>query len=226
MFRFLNLFSLIFITTYGIAQNNSTIETNKKTIEELKNRITNIESVGSGTTICNAEIARLNEVVKRQTDSIGLLNKIINEGLITKYNLPQKKSDKELNNELNNSSLVNAHLSDCNCNRLFFNSSQTTTDYSLFRELDSVAVLLNSNPKLKLKLVGHADKTGTESNNMVLSKSRVDNLKNYFVKQKHVSADRIITEWHGSTIPSKDAMDNDKQFLNRRVDVYLIGIDS
>ena len=92
----------------------------------------------------------------------------------------------------------------------------------MFPEIDSIANLLNSKPTLKIKLVGHSDKTGTETNNVFLSKSRVDNLKNYYIKEKKISASKIITEWHGSAIPSKDAMDNDKQFLNRRVEIYLV----
>ena len=137
--------------------------------------------------------------------------------LVAEPNSMKSKSNIELNNHLQNSEF----LSDCNCYRLFYNVSQTKVDYSEFKTLDSLANVINNNSSKKLNLVGHADKTGTEENNAVLSKLRVQHLKDYFITQKKVSPASIKIVWHGSANPSKDAMDSDKQFLNRRVEVSV-----
>lgn len=190
---------LLSLTCYSQTKEDSLLAKNKQTIARLKNRITTIENIGTDNSSTVNEIAQLRATIKKQNDSIIVLNKIIHTNLVATY------------------------LSDCHCFRLFFNSSQTRVDYNQFPELDSLARIVKANPNQKLKLSGHADKTGAEINNIVFSKTRVENLKRYLIEQKKVPASAIAIEWHGSTIPSKDAADDDKQFLNRRVEVLVEG---
>ncbi len=98
---------------------------------------------------------------------------------------------------------------------------QTKIDYKQFRQLDSIAMLCLIDPSLKIKLVGHADKTGKESNNIRLSKQRAVSLKKYLVKVKHISEKNILLEWHGSAVPARGiAKTNNK--LNRRAEITLL----
>lgn len=193
------VFLIISLSCFSQTKSDSLLAKNKQTITLLKNRITTIENIGTDNNATTHEIAQLKATIKRQSDSIIVLNKIIHANLVATY------------------------LSDCKCFRLFFNTSQTRVDYNQYPELDSLARIVKANPNQTLKLSGHADKTGAEINNIVFSKTRVENLKRYLIDQKKVPASAIVIEWHGSTIPSKDAADADKQFLNRRVEVLLEG---
>jgi len=105
---------------------------------------------------------------------------------------------------------------------LFFKPYQTELNYKEFVGVDSIFNICKLNPSAKLKLIGHADKTGDETTNLELSRKRVLALKNYILNNTDISKERIITEWHGSAIPTQDASSSDKQFLNRRVEIMLI----
>ena len=215
------VFLILAINSFGQTNQDTLVARNKQSIEKLKNRIATIENIGNGDNAYVTEIATLKAVVKKQNDSIIMLNKMLNQMLVAEHNSMEGKSNIELNNHLQNSQLVSQNLSDCNCYRLFYNVSQTKVDYSEFKTLDSLANVINNNSSKKLNLVGHADKTGTEENNALLSKLRVQHLKNYFITQKKVNPASIKIIWYGSANPSKDAMDSDKQFLNRRVEISV-----
>ena len=202
---------------------DSTIIKNQKLITDLRYRISAIENENNSN--ITQELEGLKRKNKRQQDSIVVLNEIIRK--INKKNLTEKYSQNitvdvnELNNDLKNNSFVLSELGNCNCVRLYYKSGQTEIDYSKFKELDSIANICLNNDKYKLKLVGHADKSGSEAVNVNLSRSRVNFLKNYLVTVKKIPSKNIITEWHGSNMPAKDSIKIDYQFLNRRTEVFL-----
>lgn len=191
---------------------------NKLLIEQLRNRIAVIEDP-------NKIINELKSKEKLQQDSIEKLNALLKQlsekQLTEKYNTNKQVDIQELNKDLKNNSFVLSELGDCGCTRIYYNSNQTEVDYSVFNELDSLALICIKDSNKKLKLIGHADKTGSEAHNVYLSKARVTNLKNYLVNNKKVAAKNIIIEWHGSAIPFKDASEPEKQFLNRRAEIFL-----
>ena len=224
------LASLCFIVFNGIAQTkaDSTAIKNQQLINGIKNRINTIENIGNSNFDCDKQINDLTAKIRLQQDTITKLKKLsdLNKDLASqkKYtnNYINSKSDKELNNELNNNDFVNKNIGSCNCVRLFFKPYQTELNYKEFTQIDSMLNICKSNTNLKLKLVGHADKTGDESINLELSEKRVIALKNYLLNNTNMNAGRVITEWHGSAIPSQDASSSDKQFLNRRIEIMLI----
>lgn len=219
------LMLLVCLNTLCFAQVvDSTAIKNQKLIADLRNRISVIENKNNSNNHFE-EIEVLKRKERRQQDSIIALNEIIRKfnekNLTEKYSHNKAVDVNELNNDLKNNSFVLSELGNCNCVRLYYNSYQTEIDYSRFKELDSIANICINNSNSKLKLIGHADKSGSEAINISLSKNRVNSLKNYLVTVKKIPAKNISIEWHGSAIPVKDAVKIEHQFLNRRTEVFL-----
>lgn len=185
------LTGLLLISSFCFSQSaadSTAAAKNKLLIEQLRQRIAAIEDPHS-------IINDLKEKDRKSQDSIALLNKLLAEKRNAEIMLPA-----------------------CDCFRMFYGVKQISLNYAEFTQLDSIASLLKKDPLLKLKIVGHADKTGDEQRNIELSKERAATLKNYLVEQKKLDENRINTEWHGSSIPSKDSR---QEFLNRRVEVFV-----
>ena len=180
--------------------NDSLAAKNKKQIEELRNRIASIENSGKSNEALLLENKQLTLKVKQQQDSINILNGIIRK---LSDNSSTQKSDK--------------------CVRLYYKASQTQLNYADYKELDQIVKEFLDNPKMKLKIAGHADKSiqGTETFNIQLSNERAISLKNYLITIKKVPAEKIEIEWHGSSISLPAATSPDKNYLNRRVEVSI-----
>lgn len=89
------------------------------------------------------------------------------------------------------------------------------------RGLEELAVLMKENPSWKLKLGGHTDNVQDEDYNLILSKKRVDAVKNHLVKAG-ISSDRIITKHFGEKYPVTDNNTADGKQKNRRVEMLFI----
>lgn len=221
----LGLFILpLFISVSVLAQNttDSTRVKNSKSIDDLKKRIEAIEGKNTLAAIDNSE---LQKIIKKQQDSIVVLNQLLHQlsenQLTSKYNSNKRVDTKELNKDLNHSSLAKKELGDCKCVRIFYNPYQTAVNFEEFNELDSLVTVFLSHPDAKIRIVGHADKSGYDPNNIYLSQKRAMLLKAYLMKTKKISDKQITTEWHGSSQPSIDTQDPEKQFLNRRTEIFV-----
>ena len=112
------LASLCFIVFNGIAQTkaDSTAIKNQQLINGIKNRINTIENIGNSNFDCDKQINDLTAKIRLQQDTITKLKKLsdLNKDLASqkKYtnNYINSKSDKELNNELNNNDFVNKNI--------------------------------------------------------------------------------------------------------------------
>jgi len=80
--------------------------------------------------------------------------------------------------------------------------------------LASVAMMLKSNPDIKLTLNGNCDKTGSEKMNTALGQKRADNVKDALVKQYGIDASRLSTSTKGKA----DPLNSNTNSVNRRVD--------
>lgn len=100
---------------------------------------------------------------------------------------------------------------------------KTATDKiksSAFVYLDELAALLNEQPELRLKMVGHAYDMPTRSENMKLSKARVNSLIKYLT-DKGISVNRIKASWEGSDSPFIDINDPTKPLKKNRIEMNL-----
>lgn len=104
---------------------------------------------------------------------------------------------------------------------LEFDANSENIRSSSFRGLDELVILLKENPSWKLKLGGHTDNVQDDDYNLLLSKKRVDAVKNYLIKAG-ISPERIITKFFGEKYPVADNNSAEGKQKNRRVEMLFI----
>lgn len=88
--------------------------------------------------------------------------------------------------------------------------------------LDKVAAMLQSCPETQLVLNGHADATGGEKKNLILSIMRAYHVKYYLVYEHGISQRRINSKGFGENQPLANNDVAEGRLQNRRVDFQLI----
>lgn len=106
-------------------------------------------------------------------------------------------------------------------NNVLFDRGKYVLSSSSFPELDKLADLMKRTPKMKVQLEGHTDITGSDRQNMQLSKHRVLVVKHYLV-EKGIDGSRIATQAFGSSKPLVGNLDEKNRSLNRRVEMKIL----
>ncbi|HSB92106.1 MAG TPA: OmpA family protein [Flavitalea sp.] len=101
----------------------------------------------------------------------------------------------------------------------FLNNSDKLSAPSL-KALDKLAILINSDPTLKLKISGHTDNTGNEQSNLALSMKRASAVSSYLVS-KGISVERLQTEGFGANKPIESNETAAGREKNRRVELAV-----
>lgn len=78
---------------------------------------------------------------------------------------------------------------------------------------------LNTNPEVKIIIVGHTDNTGNYLNNITLSKERAESIKTYLVSNGKIAITRLQSEGVGPLCPVSTNATDDGKKLNRRVEI-------
>ncbi len=91
--------------------------------------------------------------------------------------------------------------------------------------LDEAARLLNDNPDVQVRIVGHTDSIGSDEYNQRLSERRAQAVKAYLVS-KGIAASRLTTEGRGEQEPIADNTRNGRdnpegRAMNRRADLKV-----
>lgn len=84
--------------------------------------------------------------------------------------------------------------------------------------VDEIAVLLKSNPVLKVSIEGHTDNTGDAQKNKLLSEQRAQSVKNALVKLG-IDAGRMKAVGWGQEKPIADNRSEEGRAKNRRVEI-------
>jgi outer membrane protein OmpA-like peptidoglycan-associated protein len=96
------------------------------------------------------------------------------------------------------------------------NSDKIKADsYGILKE---VANVLKENEAVKIKIVGHTDSDGDDSQNMELSKKRAESVKNALASEFQVSSSRMETEGKGESMPVSKNDTPVGKAQNRRVE--------
>jgi len=103
-----------------------------------------------------------------------------------------------------------------------FDFDKSTIRKSDIAELEKATAFLQKYPDSKAVLVGHTDSRGSEKYNLKLSQRRADAVKKYLA-DKGEKTDQITTEAKGESEPIADNKTKEGQFLNRRVEVLIVG---
>ncbi len=92
--------------------------------------------------------------------------------------------------------------------------------------LDKIALVLNSNDKIKIELSAHTDSQGIDSYNQTLSEQRAKSASDYILS-KGVNASRVISKGYGETKILNRCKNNvwcpdDEHKINRRIEFKVI----
>ena len=96
------------------------------------------------------------------------------------------------------------------------NSDKIKPDsYGILKE---VANVLKENEAVRIKIIGHTDSDGDDSNNMELSKKRAQSVKNALMNEFQISSSRMETDGKGESIPFTKNDTSVGKAQNRRVE--------
>lgn len=89
-------------------------------------------------------------------------------------------------------------------------------------EMVRLGNLMQTYPKLKVKLNGYTENRGTLRENIDLSMKRSEFLKKFLIDQKNIPGERIIAKGYGPYNPVGDNRNEKTRKLNRRVEIKFI----
>lgn len=103
---------------------------------------------------------------------------------------------------------------------LFFKWNSAIIEPESEPALNELLQLLNENPQMNIRIIGHTDNTGTEAYNTTLSVNRARAVVDWLL-EKGISADRLDSEGRGEAEPV-DTNDTDEgRANNRRVEFVI-----
>lgn len=104
---------------------------------------------------------------------------------------------------------------------LIFQQRSAIISPESYPELNSVADMLHTNPKMVIQLEGHTDTRGDAKLNLKLSEQRVDAVRDYLIR-RGVKKDRVKLKAFGGSQPLSKENTEEAHKLNRRVEVRII----
>jgi outer membrane protein OmpA-like peptidoglycan-associated protein/opacity protein-like surface antigen len=99
-----------------------------------------------------------------------------------------------------------------------FESGSARLQPGSYVQLDSIAKVLQANPKLRVEIGGHTDNAGTPADNQHLSTLRAEAVRNYLVA-KGVPFQQMVARGYGATIPRTPDTTPQGLAANRRVEI-------
>lgn len=101
---------------------------------------------------------------------------------------------------------------------IYFDVNKDIVKSESYGTIKEIATVLNENPTVKIKIVGHTDSDGDDKSNLDLSQRRAASVKNVLVKEFGIDGTRIETDGKGEIEPiaKNDSIVN--KALNRRVE--------
>ncbi|MBX2964223.1 MAG: OmpA family protein [Cyclobacteriaceae bacterium] len=106
-------------------------------------------------------------------------------------------------------------------NNVFFEQGKAALKPESYPELDRLFAIMQENPTLEIELSGHTDNIGKPSGLRVLSKARVDAVKDYLVK-KGIATSRITGKGYGGSKPLQKNDSDANRKSNRRVEIKVM----
>jgi len=105
---------------------------------------------------------------------------------------------------------------------IYFDVNKDVVKSESYGTIKEIATVLNENPNVKIKIVGHTDSDGDDKSNLDLSKRRAASVKNVLVKEFGIDAARIETDGKGEGEPVAKNDSGVNKALNRRVEFIKI----
>ena len=106
-------------------------------------------------------------------------------------------------------------------NNIFFNFNKAILKAESYPELNRLADLMKERSTMTVEIAGHADSTGPDDYNLLLSGWRAKAVSKY-LNEKGIQADRITTVSFGETKPIESNETKEGRKKNRRVEFKII----
>lgn len=101
---------------------------------------------------------------------------------------------------------------------IYFDVNKDVVKPESYGTIKGIADVLQENPTVKIKIVGHTDSDGDDKSNLDLSKRRAASVKNVLVKDFGIEVTRIETDGKGEGVPIAPNDSGVNKALNRRVE--------
>lgn len=101
---------------------------------------------------------------------------------------------------------------------IYFDTNSDKINPNSYGVLKNIAAVLNENPTVNIKIIGHTDSDGDDKLNQTLSEKRAEAVKKILESEFNVNVKRIITEGKGETQPIEDNSTPQGKANNRRVE--------
>jgi len=101
---------------------------------------------------------------------------------------------------------------------IYFDVNKDVVKPESYGTIKEIATILQENPTVKIKIVGHTDSDGDDKSNLDLSRRRAASVKNVLVKDFGIEAARIETDGKGEGEPIAKNDSGINKALNRRVE--------
>lgn len=101
---------------------------------------------------------------------------------------------------------------------IYFDSGKDIVKPESYGSLKQIATILNENPQVKVKIVGHTDSDGDDASNLALSKKRAEAVKIALTKEFGIDGSRMETDGKGETLPLVPNTNAEGKAKNRRVE--------
>jgi outer membrane protein OmpA-like peptidoglycan-associated protein len=105
---------------------------------------------------------------------------------------------------------------------IYFDVNKDVVKPESYGTLKGIAEVLNENPDVKVKIVGHTDSDGADAANMDLSKRRGASVKDALVKDFGIDASRLESDGMGETQPIAPNDTPVNKAMNRRVELLKL----
>lgn len=101
---------------------------------------------------------------------------------------------------------------------IYFDSGKDIVKPESYGSVREIANVLNENPAVRIKVIGHTDSDGDDALNLDLSKRRAANVKQYLISEFKIDGSRIETDGKGESVPIADNNSPENKAKNRRVE--------
>jgi outer membrane protein OmpA-like peptidoglycan-associated protein len=102
---------------------------------------------------------------------------------------------------------------------IYFDTDQAQIKPESKAQLDAMAKLLNTNPSLKVFIVGHTDSQGQFAHNLELSQKRAEAVVQVLIGTYHVAPARVTAKGIASLSPLASNSEDAGRAQNRRVEI-------
>ncbi|MFZ1791580.1 MAG: OmpA family protein [Saprospiraceae bacterium] len=106
-------------------------------------------------------------------------------------------------------------------NNIFFDTNSSKLKSESYPELDKLVGMLQNEPQMKIKLLGHTDSIGEENDNQLLSENRAKSVYQYLIDHG-ITTSRLSYQGLGETKPIASNDTEEGRFMNRRTEFIVV----